>query len=53
VGNRLGLTFPKAVFLPERLSIEEIDGLVSQSYLDHVAEELDLPFILKPYDGYA
>jgi hypothetical protein len=53
VGNRLGLTFPKTVFLPDRLSIEETDGLVSQPYLDHVAEELGFPCILKPYDGYA
>lgn len=53
VGNRLGLTFPKTISLPERLAIEETDGLVSQPYLDDVAEELGLPCVLKPYDGYA
>ena len=53
VGNCLGLTFPKTILLPDKLSIEETDGLVCQPYLDHVAEELGLPCILKPYDGYA
>lgn len=53
VGNRLGLTFPKTIFLPDRLSIEETDGLVSPPNLDYVAEELGFPCILKPYDGYA
>jgi hypothetical protein len=53
VGNRLGLTFPKTIFLPDRLPIEETGGMVSQPDLDHVAGELGFPCILKPYDGYA
>jgi hypothetical protein len=53
VGNRLGLTFPKTVFLPDCFSIEDTEGVVFQPCLDHVAEELGFPCILKPYDGYA
>jgi hypothetical protein len=40
VENRLGLTFPKTIFLPDWLSIEETDGLVSPPYTSYVAEEL-------------
>jgi hypothetical protein len=53
VGNRLGLNFPKTILLPDRLSIEETEGLITPPCFDHIAEELGFPCILKPYDGYA
>jgi hypothetical protein len=53
VGSRLGLPFPKTMVLPGQLSTDETEGLVSPPYLEQVAEELGLPCVLKPFDGYA
>jgi hypothetical protein len=53
VGNSLGISFPKTVVLPDRQVTDEMEGLVSQPYLDMVAAELGLPCIVKPFDGYA
>jgi hypothetical protein len=53
VGSRLGLNFPKTIVLPDQLAAEETEGLIAEPHLDHVAEELGLPCILKPFDGYA
>ncbi len=53
VGSSLGINFPKTVALPDRLVVEELEGLVSQPYLDRVATELGLPCVVKPFDGYA
>jgi hypothetical protein len=53
LGNHLGLTFPKTIVLPDRLVIDETDGSVTKPDLQQVADELGLPCILKPYDGYA
>jgi len=53
VGRPLGLYFPKTIILPDQSSIDETDGVVSQPLLEHVVEEIGLPIILKPFDGYA
>lgn len=53
VGSSLGINFPKTIVLPDQLVTDETEGLVSQPYLDQVAEELGMPCILKPFDGYA
>ena len=53
LGSSLGLAFPKTVVLPDQSVIAETEGLVTQPDLRRVAEELGLPFILKPYNGYA
>ncbi len=53
LGNRLGLPFPKTILLPDQSSADETEGLVSQPSLEQVVEELGLPCILKPFDGYA
>ena len=53
VGSSLGISFPKTMVLPDRLVTDETEGVVSQPYLERVAEELGLPCILKPFDGYA
>jgi len=53
LGSRLGLTFPKTIVLPNRAVTEETEGLVTQPDLHRVVEELGLPCILKPFNGYA
>lgn len=53
VGSHLGLSFPKTIVLPDQSSIDETDGVVSRPSLEQVAEEIGLPLILKPFDGYA
>jgi hypothetical protein len=53
VGSSLGISFPKTMVLPDRLVADETEGVVSHPYLERVAEELGLPCILKPFDGYA
>jgi hypothetical protein len=53
VGSRLGLNFPKTIVLPDQSATDEMEGLLSKPHLDRVAEELGLPCILKPFDGYA
>jgi hypothetical protein len=53
VGSRLGINIPKTVVLPDKLVACEAEGVVSHPYLERVAEELGLPCILKPFDGYA
>jgi glutathione synthase/RimK-type ligase-like ATP-grasp enzyme len=53
VGSSLGISFPKTIVLPDRLIVDEAEGVVSQPYLERVAAELGLPCILKPFDGYA
>jgi hypothetical protein len=49
----LGLPLPKTMVLPDRRVLAEMDGSVTQPDFGQVAEELGLPCILKPYDGYA
>lgn len=53
LGKRLGLPFPKTTILPDRAATEETNGLVAPPNLSQVSEELGLPCILKPFDGYA
>ena len=53
LGSRLGLPFPKTIILPDQASADETEGLVSPPSLAQVAEEVGLPCILKPFDGYA
>lgn len=52
LGTRLGLTFPRTIVLPDRLAIDETEGLVSEPQLERVADEVGLPCVLKPFDGY-
>jgi hypothetical protein len=53
LGKRLGLPFPKTVVLPDQSTKDGTEGIVSQLSLEQVADELGLPCILKPFDGYA
>ena len=53
LGNRLGLPFPKTIVLPDQSSTDETEGVVSQPSLEQVVEEIGLPCVLKPFDGYA
>lgn len=53
LGSRLGLPFPKTIILPDRSSEVETESLVSQPLLEQVVDEIGLPCILKPFDGYA
>jgi hypothetical protein len=53
VGSRLGINIPKTIVLPDKLAVDETEGVVSFLYLESVAAELGLPCILKPFDGYA
>jgi hypothetical protein len=52
LGSRLGLAFPKTIVLPDRTVVNETEGLVTQPNLNEVAEQLGLPCILKPFNGY-
>jgi hypothetical protein len=53
LGSRLGLPFPRTIVLPDKRVVDETDGAVTRPDLRRVAEELGLPCVLKPYDGYA
>lgn len=53
LGTRLGLAFPKTIVLPDRRAIQETDGLAAEPHLHRVADELGMPCVLKPFDGYA
>jgi hypothetical protein len=53
IGRSLGMSFPKTIVLPDQSAIADNDGVVSQPFLEQVAEEIGLPMILKPFDGYA
>lgn len=53
LGSRLGLSFPRTIMLPDRRVIEATEGGVGRPDLGRVAEEIGLPCVLKPYDGYA
>ncbi len=53
LGTALGLSFPKTIVLPDESVIKDSDGLVVQPDLRQVVEELGLPLILKPFNGYA
>ncbi len=53
LGKCLGLAYPKTIVLPNQSVIEETEGIVNQPDMRRIAEELGLPFILKPYNGYA
>ena len=53
LGSRLGLPFPKTIILPDRPATDETEGVASPPSLEQVAEEIGLPCVLKPFDGYA
>ncbi|HEY98146.1 MAG TPA: hypothetical protein G4O16_08225 [Dehalococcoidia bacterium] len=53
LGSRLGLPFPRTIILPDRSSQDETESLVSQPLLEQVTDEIGLPCIIKPFDGYA
>ncbi|HEY50515.1 MAG TPA: hypothetical protein G4O20_01760 [Dehalococcoidia bacterium] len=53
LGSRLGLSFPKTFVLADQSSMDETECVFPQPSLEQVAEEIDLPLILKPFDGYA
>ena len=52
LAGQLGLNFPKTIVLPDRVAMEEIEGLVAAPRFNQIAEELGLPCVLKPFDGY-
>jgi hypothetical protein len=53
IGKSLGLTFPKTIVLPDVSAIDDNDGVVLQPVLEQIVEEIGLPIILKPFNGYA
>jgi len=50
---RLGIPFPKTIVLPDMALKAEGDHFVAEPRWGEIAEELGLPCILKPFDGYA
>jgi glutathione synthase/RimK-type ligase-like ATP-grasp enzyme len=53
VGRQLELPFPKTVVLPDQATTAEADSQVIPPNLQRVADEIGLPCILKPFNGYA
>ena len=53
VFSRLGIPFPKTIILPDMALKEEGDHFVAEPNWGEIAEQLGLPCILKPFDGYA
>jgi hypothetical protein len=52
IANQLGLSFPRTIALPPKTAFEEMDGIVAQPDFNKVIEDIGLPCVLKPYDGY-
>lgn len=52
VCRRIGIPTPKTILLPDISVEEEIKGLVKGPEWDRIAQELGLPCVIKPYNGY-
>ena len=53
IGNPLGISFPKTIVLPGTNLTEETEEWIAEPKWEHIIEEIGLPCILKPFDGYA
>lgn len=50
--RRIGVPTPKTILLPDISVEEEIKGIVKEPEWERIAQELGLPCVIKPYDGY-
>lgn len=53
IGNTLGIPFPKTFVLPGANLTEETKEWIGEPVWEQIIDEVGLPCILKPFDGYA
>jgi len=53
IGSTLGISFPKTFVLPGANLTEETGEWIGEPVWERIIDELGLPCILKPFDGYA
>ncbi len=52
IGNTLGISFPKTFALPCASISEEAEEWIGKPVWEQIVDEVGLPCILKPFDGY-
>lgn len=50
--QRIGIPTPKTILLPDTSIEEEIKGIIKGPDWERIAQELGLPCVIKPYNGY-
>jgi hypothetical protein len=53
IGRTLGISFPKTFVLPGANLTEETEEWIKEPVWERIIDEVGLPCILKPFDGYA
>jgi glutathione synthase/RimK-type ligase-like ATP-grasp enzyme len=53
IGRTLGISFPKTFALPGANLTEETEEWIGEPLWEQIIDEVGLPCILKPFDGYA
>jgi hypothetical protein len=53
IGSTLGISFPKTFVLPGANLTEETEEWIKEPIWEQIIDEVGLPCILKPFDGYA
>jgi hypothetical protein len=53
ISSTLGITFPKTFALPGAGLTEETEEWIGEPVWEQIVDEVGLPCILKPFDGYA
>jgi hypothetical protein len=53
IGSTLGISFPKTFVLPGANLSEETEEWIEEPVWEQIIDEVGLPCILKPFDGYA
>jgi len=53
IGSALGISFPKTFVLPGANPTEETEEWIKEPMWERIIDEVGLPCILKPFDGYA
>jgi hypothetical protein len=53
IGSTLGISFPKTFVLPGANLTEETEEWIKEPVWERIIDEVGLPCILKPFDGYA
>jgi hypothetical protein len=53
IGSTLGISFPKTSVLPGANLTEETEEWIGEPMWEQIIDEVGLPCILKPFDGYA
>lgn len=53
IGSSLGISFPKTFVLPGCNLTDETEEWIGEPVWEQVVDEIGLPCILKPFDGYA